>query len=376
MEVSPWSDKKPANPREWKIWKDKHKAKKRKRAENKLLRKLEKEHHRKVKKEQANKTNDDVDDEMEHDAKSGRGYTVSIALPGSIMNNAQTPELRTYLAGQIARTAVVFNVDEIIVFDETGEKVEDMTSVQSGKGYCNIQLAHLLQYLECPQYLRKKFFPMHPNLKHVGVVNPLDCPSHVKEEEWSAYREGIILEKPVKEGRGSFVDVGLRKEVQVDKVVQPRLRVTVKMPQEKTKNKRVKGELVDNRAPVQKDGIYWGYSVRLAARLSDVMSKSPYDGGYDLTIGTSEKGKSVDQFKMPSFRHLLVVFGGVQGLESSVDNDDLLTTSDPSTLFHHYLNTCPGQGSRTIRTEEAVSITLTTLRPQIQSNTSSPTLLE
>jgi hypothetical protein len=42
----------------------------------------------------------------------GRPYTVSIALPGSIVSNAQSPELRTYLVGQIARAAAVFNIDE------------------------------------------------------------------------------------------------------------------------------------------------------------------------------------------------------------------------------------------------------------------------
>ena len=36
-----------------------------------------------------------------------------------ILENAQSPELRTYLVGQIARAAVIFNVDEIIVYDET-----------------------------------------------------------------------------------------------------------------------------------------------------------------------------------------------------------------------------------------------------------------
>lgn len=53
---------------------------------------------------------------------AGRHYTVSLALPGSILDNAQTPELRTYLAGQIARAAVIFNIDEVIIFDEYGEK--------------------------------------------------------------------------------------------------------------------------------------------------------------------------------------------------------------------------------------------------------------
>lgn len=47
-----------------------------------------------------------------------------MALPGSVLDNAQSPELRTYLAGQIARACVVFAVDEIVVFDEHGEQVK------------------------------------------------------------------------------------------------------------------------------------------------------------------------------------------------------------------------------------------------------------
>lgn len=56
------------------------------------------------------------------------------------------------------------------------------------------------------------------------------------------------------------------------------------------------------------------------------------------------------------FRHLLVVFGGVQGLEASVDADQNLDLTDPSVLFDLYLNTCPDQGSRTIRTEVRAKI--------------------
>lgn len=50
-------------------------------------------------------------------------------------------------------------------------------------------------------------------------------------------------------------------------------------------------------------------------------------------------------------RHLLVVFGGLHGLEASVEADTNLDVTDPSVLFDLYLNTCPSQGSRTIRTE-------------------------
>ena len=33
--------------------------------------------------------------------RCGRPYTVAIALPGSILDNAQSLELRAYLAGQV-----------------------------------------------------------------------------------------------------------------------------------------------------------------------------------------------------------------------------------------------------------------------------------
>ena len=46
-----------------------------------------------------------------------------------------------------------------------------------------------------------------------------------------------------------------------------------------------------------------------------------------------------------------IVFGGVKGLETSLDADQLLKVDDPALLFSHYLNTCPNQGSHTIRTE-------------------------
>jgi hypothetical protein len=60
-----------------------------------------------------------VDDMEDSEGSSGgRKWTASIAVPFSIVDNAQSPELKAYLCGQIARALVVFNVDEIVVFDE------------------------------------------------------------------------------------------------------------------------------------------------------------------------------------------------------------------------------------------------------------------
>lgn len=137
--------------------------------------------------------------------------TVSIAVPGSILDNAQSPELRTYLAGQIARAACIYKVDEVIVFDDKGEITEnerkkikrDEVLGEARRG-C-LQLARILQYLECPQYLRKYFFPIHKDLQYAGLLNPLDTPHHLRQQDESLFREGVVSNKPVKEGRGSLV---------------------------------------------------------------------------------------------------------------------------------------------------------------------------
>lgn len=184
------------------------------------------------------------------------------------------------------------------------------------------------------------------------------------------YREGIVSDVPIKKGSGSYVNVGLLKEVKVDKVLTPKLRVTVKMLPPKDGSKKQVGLVVPPSQPKMELDVYWGYTVRLADSLSDIFINSPYENGYDLTIGTSDKGKSIDKiinkpkkYKFnKEYKHCLIVFGGVDGLENALDCDDKLNIDDISLLFDLYVNTCPKQGSRTIRTEEAVLISLAELR--------------
>ena len=67
--------------------------------------------------------------------------------------NLKLTHCRTYLAGQIARACVVFNVDEIVIFDESGEAAEDTTGEFSGvkkKGNPNQTLGRILRKL--PQF--------------------------------------------------------------------------------------------------------------------------------------------------------------------------------------------------------------------------------
>lgn len=128
------------------------------------------------------------------DKKSSFISTLSIAVPGSILENAQSHELRTYLAGQIARAACIFQVDEIVVFDDYGDEanskkstIENNDGLVTARHSC-IQLGRILQYLECPQYLRKSFFPIHNDLKYCGILNPLNAPHHMGPNDQFNYR--------------------------------------------------------------------------------------------------------------------------------------------------------------------------------------------
>jgi hypothetical protein len=78
----------------------------------------------------------------------GCKHTISLAVSASCVENAQHMELATWLAGQIARAAAIFNVDEVVIIDES-----NAAEGHVGKGAA--LLARVLQYMETPQYLRR-----------------------------------------------------------------------------------------------------------------------------------------------------------------------------------------------------------------------------
>ncbi|MDI1487007.1 MAG: hypothetical protein OHK93_006269 [Ramalina farinacea] len=325
-------------------------------------------------------------------ATSGRKWTVSIAVPGSIMANAQSRELQTILAGHIARALAVFCVDELVIFSDgqfTPPPSQNLSAQHSaspnldqytGFTHPNHFLAHILSYLECPANLRRTLFPRHPNLQHAGMLPSLDMPHHLKPQEYCRWREGVTGGSEKDAGRVvTHVQTGLKQDVHIEGEVAPGSRVTVDLQTKKAPdngNEPIAGRAVAPSTPREKKGLYWGYSVRDAASLSAVLTECPFDGGYDLSIGTSERGKPVSEISADAgttagFKHMMIVYGGVAGLEVAVQADEELKkvgVEKPEELFDHWVNLVPGQGSRTIRTEEAVWVGLMGLRGVVERN--------
>jgi predicted SPOUT superfamily RNA methylase MTH1 len=204
------------------------------------------QHHKRARLDEKAKAN------LIHQQDKGRRYTVSLAIPGSIIDNAQTKELKTVLAGQIARAAAIFKIDEVVVFDDRSSAAVAVGEVSSRNTDGNAFLAHVLQYLETPQYLRKQLFPRHHHLQFAGLLSPLDTPHHLRKDEACRWREGIVVagsrqrnhsnrgparsadgeepkEKEEDDGGSDLVHVGLNREIKLDRRLKPGVRVTVEI---------------------------------------------------------------------------------------------------------------------------------------------------
>lgn len=222
----------------------------------------------------------------------------------------------------------------------------------------------------------------------------------MKKDDVSLYREGVVTDRSCPDG--SYANVGLRSDVLIDRNLKPGIRVTVQLdssssarPSGSFGQRQIRGIPVPPSTPRERFGLYWGYQTRAARSLGEVFSSCPFfssNGGYDMFIGHSEEhgsGSLVDAesdpqdpsfepFVLPAFRHLLIVFGGADGIEAAVEADERIATAgrDTDTLFDYYLRAQTDKGSmrgcRTLRVEEALSLLLTKLSPYIARNSAAP----
>jgi predicted SPOUT superfamily RNA methylase MTH1 len=334
-------------------------------------------------------------------------YTVSIAIPGSILSDAKGEDMiRTHICGEIARTAALFRIDEIIVYNETAtpvdmshflpniqkkvvddqqEEYQDMDGSQyksryehygSGKRLPmddNVYMANILYFLETPPYLRSKLFPGTLECLRYAVNLPaLGAPHHLMAREFPhRYRDGVIVQ-----GEGNLVFIGHQKLCLIKNHLPPGIRVTIETYKEE--KDFFMGRIVSSSDPKTKEGMYWGYNVRIANSLSHVLTECPHAGGYDMVIACGEGGRSVDDddYSIRPFKNLLIVFGKASnetnddGLSNALSNDKRIPYgTDIRDVFDQYIDVCPHRGSKILRTQEAITITLSTLRKRLDRNT-------
>lgn len=271
-------------------------------------------------------------------------YRLTIAIPQSLFS--ETPHIRekTMRLGFISRCFSIFKVDEIIIYRD-----------RSGYFDNALFLSKILNYLNTAPYLRKIIYPLTKDLKYVGILPPL-CISHhlvsndsVQENE---IREGVILSY---KGNKAVIEIGLRKPIIMEMSeklpIRKKLLFKVKFINNKPKLELVSKNELKN---------YYGYSVKITnSSLPQMLSK--FKG---LRIATSRHGISITKMytnllnDLNSIDSILLAFGShFEGLYEICLREGV----NLDTVVDYVINFVPDQGTQTIRTEEALYITLSIL---------------
>jgi predicted SPOUT superfamily RNA methylase MTH1 len=211
--------------------------------------------------------------------------------------------------------------------------------------------------METPQYLRKRLFKILPELQYAGALPPLRTPHHptankTKNLTIGEYREGVVLSHSK---QGSLIDIGVEEPALVQGATRSiNTRVTVKIAE---LNEQPKAVFVDP----EEIKIYWGYKVSISnIPFRQLLRKRQFD----LVIATSRKGKPVTTVldvlseTLRSSRKVLVAFGApTQGLPEITLREHVKLDD----VVDFVVNTVPNQATETVRTEEAVYVTLSIL---------------
>jgi methyltransferase len=271
-----------------------------------------------------------------------------IAVPASVI--ADTPHLRekTSKIGFIGRAAAIFRVSEVIVY-------ADSPGVSQSRDLDLV--AMLLSYMETPQYLRKRLFELKPELQFAGILPPLRTPHHplqgkIRDLKVGEFREGVVISKMKK---GVLVDIGVEKPALLDKAevaLNERLTVRVAKTGDEVEVKLAHREEIPE---------YWGYTVSVERHS---LRKLLENRRFDLTLATSKFATRFQdaigrlEQRWNKAENVLILFGApTRGLHE-IAKDEGANLND---LVDFVLNTVPGQGTETVRTEEALLATLAVL---------------
>ena len=259
---------------------------------------------------------------------------VSILIPDSLLSETNDLKIKTSKVGLVGRALAIFNVDQVFIYKDV--------STDENHGEDGDFSAEILNFMNTPQYLRKRAFPIKSELKHVGILPPLRTPNHpIDAPKLGDYRQGFTVKRTRK---GTYVDIGIddlvfcKEQLSVNKIFS--FRIT-----------KLSKEIIVT--PDEPDGIYWGYktlSTHKTLKNSLKLIKP------QLVLETTRYGDEINtifnelKFKIKNSNNIAILFGGPYfGITEDVSDSSWDLNS---------VNFVPSQGTKTVRTEEAIYSTL------------------
>jgi predicted SPOUT superfamily RNA methylase MTH1 len=263
-----------------------------------------------------------------------------VSIPDSFLYDVSTEIDKTLKIFQLSRALSIFRVNNVFIYHDK--------LLNASKNDLQLMVT-ILEYLDTPQYLRRKLYPKLEILKNVGKLHPIRSHHHKDRLEIREVRSGEIRVGVVEKRRDTyFVDVGLSIPIQYDgKFKHDGRKVNVKLLRHKN---------YINAIDIEKNEItelYWGYNLHQIKDLKNIMDKFPLSN----IILTSRHSKcfnpAENEFsKLNSFldtNSILVVFGSPKfGLNSILSREKMNISK-----YYSY-NFFPNQGTQTVRLEESI----------------------
>lgn len=267
-----------------------------------------------------------------------------VALPDSLVSEVAHLREKTSKIGLVGRACAIFAISRIYIYtDERGRYENDYRVMKI-----------LLEYMETPQYLRKRLFMQEKALQYAGLLPPLRTPHHkpevpLQDVQTGEVREGIAI----RAGGRLLADVGLSSLVPLEGVARNGERITVRIT---SPFPQLRGRVIEKGEAEE----YWGYEVKRAPSLGRFVKSTKTD----LMIFTSRRGMPVVNIwddlvsEARKVKSILIVFGSPRRGIFEILSDEGM---DPWSLSKFVVNTIPGQATATVRTEEALLSTLALL---------------
>lgn len=259
---------------------------------------------------------------------SSKTVDYSICIPTTILDNCKNLEQITYAVYQVARSACLFNVAEIVILEaetdatpdqkkdrdqKKGSKIkfddsdlkEEQTETESenkgqGKGHHQdksrlskpMLIASLLQFFVTPPYLvnsvfKKQYMKYFKYAQQLPRISSLPFMRYYAEND-GRYREGLAIRmsKPGERGKSKksfdqtkYINIGKGQNLELKgQLVPVNVRVTVDTVENKVVSpEEAYGDFVGAKAS-------FGYHVRIAKSFADLFTKSPFPQGYTQTV--------------------------------------------------------------------------------------------
>jgi methyltransferase len=264
-----------------------------------------------------------------------------LAIPDSFLYGVMSEIDRTFKIFQLARALSIFRVEKLFIFHDR--------IINPKKNETDFIMT-LLEYLDTPQYLRKKLYSKLDSLKYVGKLHPIRSPHHkdkipLENIKHGEIRVGILEKKD----NIFFVDVGLDSLIKYQgKNKQQGKKIDVKLIK---KNNFLIAMDID---PREINEIYWGYKIFYFNSLHEILKKYQ-KSEIILTSRYSDNFKNDSSFSInlknnsKNSNSILIVFGSPKyGL------NDLFIKEKLNISNYFSFNFFPYQGTQTVRLEESI----------------------